>query len=143
MGLLIAIHAPNGSATISIEGDAEFGTSTVDPTCFPACIVKAWSRSRLSIDHTQGDAGNPGGHMAIHSELRSAPLSRFTLKLSCSAGASMWIRLDGETRKYTCPANSYRDYPFFGLVGGAVTDRRDELIEVFPLAKDEIASENT
>ncbi len=136
MGMLIAIHAPDGQATINIEGDAEFGTSTVDPSCFPASKVLAWNKTQISIDRTHGDAGNPGGHLAIHSVLRSAPLSSFILKLSCTAGASMWFRLDGETRKYTCPANSYRAYPFFGLVGGAVTDNRDELKEVFPLISD-------
>jgi hypothetical protein len=136
MGMLIAIHAPEGQATIAIEGDAEFGTSTVDPACFPPCNVTAWNKTQISVDHTQGDVGNPGGHLAIHAELRSAPLSKFTLKLSCTAGASMWFRLDGETRKYTCPMNSYRLYPFFGLVGGAVTDNRDELKEVFPLVAD-------
>ena len=129
MGMLIAIHAPTGNAKITIEGDAEFGSSTGYPTSFPPSTVKAWSKAQIWIE-------NASDHMAIKNDFRPARLSSFTIKLSCSAGASMWFRFDGDTREYSCPPNANRSYSFFGLIGDAVTEDQAKLDELCALVRD-------
>ncbi len=97
--MVIAIHSPSGTCTISAEGDIKFVPTTASVPFFTPCTVNKWDEHQISITHS--------GHMRIVIGYVRAPLSSGEIRMKCTQGASGWMRISDDNpqgqAEYSCP----------------------------------------
>ena len=94
----VLIHAPSGTATLTISG-GDFTSMSSDTSRFPACKIDSFSKSEISVSHTAPDDGDGTDHFHFNLDWEQHPLSSGSIDAETTTGATMAVIIGRETTR--------------------------------------------
>lgn len=124
---------PTGTVTVELTNGVTFQNAAVSGDLFPPCVIKEFSRTRISIAQISRTPHDPDtDHLYIATGFDAPPRTSFSIKLRCTDGGLLSVDALGNGGFRRCDDSQPVTIPVFSAGGGLFFGSEEEAVELIP-----------